>query len=85
MSNFSHKYPQIPMCIINQGALEGKMKRHGFQIPREVQRSLDLLRTDTRKRETSENETIVLGLAPQCNKKKMVLGWIAVAFCAYHA
>ena len=43
-----------------QGALAGEAKRLVFQIPCEMQRSLDLLCPDYTKERTSEKEAIVL-------------------------
>ena len=52
------------------GPLAGETKRRVFQIPCETQRGLDLLHRITRKRETSENEGIVLGFGTAVRQKE---------------
>ena len=63
----------------HQGALAGVTKRRVFQIKGNA--ASTYCAQIARKRETSENEVIVFGLVPQCNKRKMALGRIVVAFC----
>ena len=62
-----------PLICANLGALARETKRRVFQIPGEMQRSLDLLGLDYMKERNKLERDHSLWLAPQCNKKKMGL------------